>query len=115
MVAPVAFAFHGTTASWPGSRRSIPNRWLSVLFRRPPLEITRSGNPSGKMPAEGLPPPQALGMCERVPGRATPAEMGRLTDADGDGNVRRLSRQTLHAPLDFVRFVDGEKPEKAAA
>ena len=44
-------------------------------------------------------------MCERPPAKAT-AEMGRSTDADGDGNVRCPSLRSLNFMLDSDRFID---------
>jgi hypothetical protein len=45
-------------------------------------------------------------MCGSGPVAAT-AEMGRLTDADGDGNVRKvLPRKFRIIPLDSNRFIE---------
>ncbi len=77
----------------------IPNRCLSVQRHAAPCSFQTWRD-------RDLPPPRAQGMCEGAPTPA-PAEMGRSTDADGDGNVRKNpSHKSLNFTLDSDRFID---------
>ena len=83
----------------PGVRRTsvIPNRCLSVPRFVCPRSLIL-------WKESDLPPPRALGMCGSSPATAT-AEMGRLTDADG--NVRKCFRANSgSSTLDSHRFID---------
>jgi hypothetical protein len=86
----------------------IPNRCLSVQRHAAPCSFQTWRD-------RDLPPPRAQGMCEGAPTTA-PAEMGRSTDADGDGNVQgNPSHQSLNFTLDSERFIDATALEQCHA
>ncbi len=77
----------------------IPNRCLSVHRHAAPCSFETWRD-------RDLPPPRARGICEGTP-TPVPAEMGRSTDADGDGNVQgNPPHQSLNFTLDPERFID---------
>lgn len=85
--------------SWDVLWRAIPNRCLSVLRHTAPCSFQTWRD-------RDLPPPRALGTCGSPP-TEVPAEMGRSTDTDGDGNLRtRLPQNSPNFMLDSNRFID---------
>ena len=83
----------------------IPNRCLSV-HRHAALCSFQTWRD------RDLPPPRARGICEGAH-TPVPAEMGRSTDAEGDGNVQgNPSHQSLNFTLDSELFIDATALEQ---